>query len=113
MSEPRIKPAPGRIAVEVINNIEERMRKINLYLPPSGVGAKPTVGKVIAVCDPYTKDGEEWEAIFPLGVHVVFGQYSGTQIQVGREQVIVLRETDILATIEDGAPQEVEVKDHE
>lgn len=94
-------PAPGRVAVEVFNDVEERIIGAGLIVPPQRhpMGPKPTVGKVYAVCKPYTNDGEEYDAIFPVGVWVLFGQYTGSEISLNNRKFIVLRENDVVATV--------------
>lgn len=90
-----LKPSPGRIAVEPFD--EPTRTSSGLYLPPSNKQA--TVGRVVAVCEPYTKDGEEFEPIFRVGTIVCFGQFIGTVVQIERRSFILLREIDVLAEL--------------
>jgi len=89
----KVLPAAGRVAVRVMGQAE--MTEGGLYIP-ANVQEKPTHGVVVAVCPEYEQDGENFTPMFNVGEKVVFGRYTGTEIQVGRDRVIVLRERDIL-----------------
>lgn len=99
----KVVPAAGRVAVRVMGQAE--MTEGGLYIPPNVV-EKPTHGVVVAVCPEYEQDGEQFEPMFKVGEKVVFGRYTGTEIQVGRDRVIVLRERDILCWLTEAADDE-------
>jgi len=99
----KVLPAAGRVAVRVLGQAE--MTAGGLYIPPN-VQEKPTHGVVVAVCPEYEQDGEQFEPMFKVGETVVFGRYTGTEIQVGRDRVIVLRERDILCWLVEAAEGE-------
>lgn len=98
----KIKPAAGRIAVNVEN--KTGFTKSGLFLPDTvGQYDRPTVGRVREVCEPYAQDGVEYEALFSPGNIVVFGKYTGTQIEIGKDKVVIMRETDVLAVLYEDA----------
>lgn len=91
-----LKPTPGRVAVEV----QTREGKYgSLFIPVTAAPDRPTIGRVCAVCDGYNADGEDYDPIFKVGDILVFGRYTGVEIEVGRKRIIVLRENDVLATL--------------
>ena len=92
-----LKPSAGRIAIR-LKDIE-RETKSGLVLLGDSHSPKPVVGTVVAVCEEYELDDEEYEPLYKVGDIVVFGKYTGTRIQVGRDTYIILRENDILARL--------------
>jgi chaperonin GroES len=92
----KVQPAPGRIAVRQLGHAE--LTEGGIYIPAT-VQEKPTQGIVMAVCPEYEQDGELFPPMYDIGDVVVFGKYTGTQLQVGRDHVIILRENDILCKL--------------
>lgn len=92
-----LKPSAGRIAVR-LKDIE-RETKSGLVLVGDTHSPKPVVGTVAAVCEEYELDSEDYDPLYRVDDLVVFGKYTGTRIQVGRDIYIILRETDILARL--------------
>jgi chaperonin GroES len=95
----RLKPAAGRVAIKV----ENYESKAGLVLVGDSHNPKPTVGTVSEVCDEYTvgddPDEDPYEALYKVGDVVIFGKFTGTKIQVGRDTYILLRESEILARL--------------
>lgn len=92
-----LKPGPGRISVRCVDRAE--MSPGGIYIPETAAPDKPSVGIVAAVCDPYLVDDLPMEPIYKVGTIVVFGRYTGTKIQVGREHFIVMKENDVLGVL--------------
>lgn len=93
-----IKPGPGKIAVKTVSN--DYRAAGNLWLPES-VSNEGHLGIVEAICDDYmTEDGRRIKPDYKVGETVVFGKYSGTEVRIGRETYIILREADILGALE-------------
>ena len=103
----RIKPALGRIVVELLSTDEVSEGGIIL---PYGGQVITTAGRVIAICDPYraAPDDKDHDApagpMYGLGEIVVFGKYSGSEVQMGRKKCIVMNESDILCTLHEEEP---------
>lgn len=93
----KLYPASGRVAVKLKDF--ERTTKSGIVLISDASGPKPSVGTVAAVCKEYELEGEDYEPLYPIGSIVIFGKYTGTRLQVGREIFIVMRESDILAEL--------------
>ena len=66
---------------------------------PDSAQDKPQRGEVVAVGDGYVKsDGDKIALTVQDGDKVIFGSYAGDEIQIGDEELLLLRESDILAT---------------
>ncbi len=93
----KITPLADRVVVQALEETEQ-MRG-GLYIPDTAK-EKPMQGKIIAVGP--GKLSEENERIAPdvkVGETVLYGKYSGTEVNVDGEEYLILRESDILAVI--------------
>ena len=94
----KIRPLHDRILVK---RIEEEAKSKGGIIIPDTAKEKPQEGKVIAVGKgKVTDDGE----LRPLDVHkgdrILFGKYSGSEIQLEGEEHLIIREDDVLAVLE-------------
>jgi chaperonin GroES len=93
----KVKPLADRVVVKPLEEAEQ-MRG-GLYIPDTAK-EKPQQGEVIAVGPgKMTEDGKRIPAEVKSGDRVLYGKYSGTEVTVGEEQYLILRETDVLAVI--------------
>ena len=68
---------------------------------PDSATEKPVEGEVVAVGNGKLLDNGELRALdLKAGDKVLFGKYSGTEVKVGGEELLVLREDDIMGVIE-------------
>ena len=68
---------------------------------PDAAAEKPIKGEVIAVGNGKLLDNGEIRALdLKVGDEVLFGKYSGTEVKVEGEEVVVMREDDVMAVIE-------------
>jgi chaperonin GroES len=92
-----LKPLGDRLIVQAIE--EEETTASGIVLPDTAK-EKPQRGKVLAVGD--GKIGDDNERI-PLdvseGEEVLYSKYGGTEIKVDGEDLLVLRESDVLAKV--------------
>ena len=93
-----LKPLGDRLIVKAIE--EEETTASGIVLPDTA-REKPQKGKVVAVGDgAWDEDGEKR---IPLDVaegdEVLYSKYGGTEVQVEGEDLLVLRESDVLAKI--------------
>jgi chaperonin GroES len=66
---------------------------------PDTAKDKPQKGEVVAVGDGHTRDdGSKVALTVKEGDRVIFSSYAGDEIKVGEEELLLLRESDILAT---------------
>ena len=94
----RIRPLHDRIAVTRV--AEEEKTKGGIIIPDTAK-EKPVEGKVVAVGNGrILEDG----SVRPLGVkvgdHVLFAKYGGTDVKIDGEQVLIMREDDVLGVLE-------------
>lgn len=93
-----IRPLHDRV---VIKRLEEERTSAGGIVIPDSAAEKPMRGKVLAVGAGKTAtDGKIIPMAVKAGDVVVFGKYSGTEIKINGEEVIVMREDDIMAVVE-------------
>jgi len=79
---------------------EERMSSGGIVIPDSAT-EKPIRGKVLAVGNGKILDNGDKRALdVKVGDTVLFGKYAGTEVKVDGEELLVMREEDIMAVIE-------------
>jgi chaperonin GroES len=79
---------------------EERVSSGGIVIPDSAT-EKPIRGKVLAVGNGKILDnGEKRKLDISVGDTVLFGKYAGTEVKVDGEELLVMREEDIMAVIE-------------
>ncbi|AWN14327.1 co-chaperone GroES [Salinisphaera sp. LB1] len=92
-----IRPLHDRI---VIKRIEEEQKTAGGIVIPDTAAEKPQRGEVIAVGNGKPLDnGEVRKPEVKVGDTVMFGKFSGTEIKVDGDEVVVMREDDILAVL--------------
>ena len=93
-----IKPLHDRVIVKRLDSEEKTKGGIII---PETAKEKPLEGKVFAV-GPGRKDdkGKVQQMAVKKGDKVLFGKYAGTEIKMDGEDMVILREEDILAVIE-------------
>jgi len=94
----KIEPLEDRIVVQPLE--PEETTKGGIVLPDTAQ-EKPQQGKIIAVGPGKVLDsGERAKPAVKKGQTVVYAKYGGTEIEVGGKDLIILRESDILAIVE-------------
>ncbi len=92
-----LQPLGDRIIVSVLDEEETTVSGIVL---PDTAKEKPQRGTVLAVGPgPRDEDGEYIKMDVGVGDEVIFSKYGGTEITVGTDDVLILRESDILAKV--------------
>jgi chaperonin GroES len=92
-----LQPLGDRLIVEVLDDEETTVSGIVL---PDTAKEKPQRGKVLAVGPgARDEDGEYIKMDVEVGDEVIFSKYGGTEIKVGTEDVLILRESDVLAKV--------------
>jgi chaperonin GroES len=90
-----LQPLGDRLIVEVLE--EEEMTISGIVLPDSA-REKPQRGKVLAVGPgSRTDQGEIVPMEVAVGDEIVFSKYGGTEVKLGLEDLLILRESDVLA----------------
>ena len=94
----KLRPLHDRVIVKRME--EERMSAGGIVIPDSAT-EKPVRGEVLAVGNGKILDnGEKRPLDISIGDTVLFGKYSGTEVKVEGEELLVMREEDIMAVIE-------------
>ncbi|MFO7892843.1 MAG: co-chaperone GroES [Longimicrobiales bacterium] len=93
-----IKPLADRVVVRPLDETEEQTR--GGIIVPDTAKEKPQQGEIVAVGPGrVSDDGARIEMELETGDRVLYGKYSGTEVTVGGEDYLILRETDVLAVI--------------
>jgi len=91
----KLKPLADRVLVKPIE--KEEKTKSGIYLPDTAK-EKPQEGEIIAVGPgKLNDDGNRIPMDLKVGDRVIYAKYGGTEIKVDDEDLIILRESDILA----------------
>lgn len=94
----KIRPLHDRVVVKRVE--EERTTAGGIVIPDSAT-EKPMRGVVTAVgAGKRLENGDLSALAVKVGDEVLFGKYSGTEVKIGGEEVVVMREDDIMGVIE-------------
>ena len=92
-----IKPLFDRV---VIKNVEtEEVTRGGIVLPGSAK-EKPQMAEVLAVGPGGMVDGKEVKMEVTVGQKVIYSKYAGTEVKIDGENLILVRQSDILAVVE-------------
>ncbi len=93
-----IRPLHDRI---IIRRTEEELKSPGGIVIPDSAAEKPIQGEVIAVGKGKSLDSGEIRALdVKVGDKVLFGKYSGTEVKLNGQEVLVMREEDVMGVIE-------------
>ncbi|MCZ6498409.1 MAG: co-chaperone GroES [Gammaproteobacteria bacterium] len=94
----KIRPLHDRV---IIRRTEEERTSPGGIVIPDTATEKPIKGEVVAVGNGKVLDSGETRALdLKAGDKVLFGKYSGTEVKVDGEELLVMREDDVMAVIE-------------
>ena len=94
----KIRPLQDRV---VIRRMEEERTSAGGIVLPDSATEKPAQGEVIAVGNgKVLTSGEVRPLDVKVGDRVLFGKYSGNEVKIGDENLLVMREEDIMGVIE-------------
>ena len=92
-----LQPLGDRLIVEVL---EEEETTVSGIVLPDTAKEKPQRGKILAVGPgARDEDGDYIKMDVAVGDEVIFSKYGGTEIKVGADDVLILRESDVLAKV--------------
>jgi chaperonin GroES len=92
-----LKPLGDRLIVEVLD--EEEVLASGIVLPDTAK-EKPQRGRVLAVGPgPRDEDGNYIKMELEEGDEIIFSKYGGTEIKIGTDEYLILRESDVLAKV--------------
>jgi chaperonin GroES len=92
-----LQPLGDRLIVEVLE--EEELTSSGIVLPDTAK-EKPQRGRVLAVGPgPRDEDGEYIRMDLENDDEIIFSKYGGTEIKIGTDEYLILRESDVLAKV--------------
>jgi chaperonin GroES len=97
-SKPKIKILPLEDRVVILPDDEAEAMRGGLYIPDTAK-EKPTQGQVLAVGPGRIEKGQRVKIDVQPGDKVLYGKYSGTPYEVGHDELIIIKASDILAKI--------------
>jgi chaperonin GroES len=92
----KVIPLADRVAIRPLEDTETM--KGGLYIPDTAK-EKPIQGDVIAVGGGRLEKGERVPMELKVGDRVVYGKYSGTQVDLEGEEIILIKESDVIAKL--------------
>ncbi len=94
----KIRPLHDRV---VIRRIEEERKSPGGIVIPDTATEKPVQGEVLAVGNGKILDNGQVRPLdVKVGDRVLFGKYSGNEVKISGDEVLVMREEDIMAVLE-------------
>jgi chaperonin GroES len=94
----RIRPLQDRI---VVSRIADQEKTKGGIIIPDTAKEKPVEGKVLAVGNGRVlEDGGVRKLDIKVGDRVLFGKYGGTEVKIDGEDLLILREDDVLGVVE-------------
>lgn len=94
----KIRPLHDRV---IVKRVEEERKSAGGIVIPDSAKEKPSQGEVIAVGNGKILDNGEVRALdVKVGDKVLFGKYAGNEVKVEGEELIVMREEDIMGVVE-------------
>ena len=94
----KIRPLHDRVIVKRLE--EERVSAGGIVIPDSAA-ENPVQGKIVAVGKgKILEDGSVRALDVKVGDKILFGKYSGTEVKVDGDDLVVMREEDVMAVIE-------------
>jgi chaperonin GroES len=93
-----IRPLRDRVLVKRLESEEKTKGGIII---PDAAKEKPLEGKVVAAgSGKLLEDGKIRPLDLKVGDKILFGKYTGTEVKLDGEEMVILREDDVLAVIE-------------
>ncbi len=93
----KVRPLHDRI---IVKRLDEEEKTAGGIIIPDTAKEKPQEGKVVAVGSGKREDGKVVALDVKEGDKVLFGKYSGTEIQLDGDEHLIMREDDILGIVE-------------
>ncbi|HEX7324531.1 MAG TPA: co-chaperone GroES [Rhodanobacteraceae bacterium] len=94
----KLRPLHDRV---IVKRLDAETKSAGGIVIPDTAKEKPSKGKVVAVgTGKILEDGKVRPLAVKAGDKVLFGKYSGTEVKVDNEDLLVMREEDLMAIIE-------------
>ena len=92
-----VKPLGDRV---VIKNVEQEETTKSGIVLPGAAKEKPQMAVVLAVGPGGMVDGKEIKMEVEVGQKVIYSKYAGTEVKLDGKEMIIVRQSDILAIVE-------------
>ena len=92
----KVFPLADRVAIRPSEETEQM--KGGLYIPDTAK-EKPIQGDILAVGPGRMEKGERVPMELKVGDRVIYGKYSGTQVELEGEEIILIKESDVIAKL--------------
>jgi chaperonin GroES len=94
----KIRPLHDRV---IVKRLEEDRTSPGGIVIPDTAAEKPIRGKIVAVGKGrILENGQVRPCDVNVGDQILFGKYSGTEVRIEGEELVVMREEDVMAVIE-------------
>ena len=95
----KIRPLQDRL---VVKRVEEEQKTKGGIIIPDTAKEKPMEGEIVAVGPgARSEDGQIHPLDVKAGDRVLFGKWSGTEVKLDGEELIIMKESDIMGILED------------
>jgi chaperonin GroES len=93
-----LRPLHDRV---IIKRLDQESKTASGIIIPDAAAEKPDQGEVLAVGPGKRDDGGKLNALdVQVGDRVLFGKYAGQTVKVGSDELLVMREEDIMAVVQ-------------
>jgi chaperonin GroES len=92
----KVHPLADRVAIRPLEETETI--RGGLYIPDTAK-EKPQEGEIVAVGPGRYEKGERVPPELKVGDRVLYGKYSGTEVKIHDEDILIIKESDVLAKI--------------
>ena len=92
-----LKPLGDRV---VIKNVEAQETTVSGLILTASAQEKPQMAIVVEVGPGGTVDGKEVTMLVKKGQKVIYSKYAGTEVKIDGEELLIVRQSDILAVVE-------------
>ena len=93
----KLKPLCDRVVIKQLE--AEETTKSGIVLP-GNAKEKPQQAEVVAVGPGGTVDGKEVKMEVKAGDKVIYSKYAGTEVKLGDDEYVIVKQNDILAIVE-------------
>ena len=93
----KLKPLADRVVVKMVE--AEETTKSGIILT-NAAKEKPQMAQVLAVGPGGNVDGKEIKMHVEVGQKVIYSKYAGSEVKIDGQEVIIVRQADILAIVE-------------
>ncbi len=94
----KFRPLHDRV---LVRRLEQESRSAGGIIIPDTVQEKPMEGEIVAIGNgTRTEDGKVIPLDVKVGDQILFGKFSGTEVKIDGEDMLILRESDVMAIID-------------